>query len=48
MAKWWETTVAVTMKGLEEGEDVGKSGRQNTVFEEREIRSLLSYRGRLF
>jgi hypothetical protein len=45
MAKWWETTVGVTKKSLEE---VGNKGRQNIVFEEREMKSLLSYRGRLF
>jgi hypothetical protein len=46
MAKWWETTVGVTKKGLEE-ED-GNRGRQNIVFEEREMKSMLSCRGRLF
>jgi hypothetical protein len=46
MTKWWETTVGVTKKGLEE--EVGNRGRQNIAFEEREMKSLLSYRGRLF
>jgi len=46
MAKWWGTTVRVTKKGFEE--EVGNRGRQNIVFEKREMKSLLSYRGRLF
>jgi hypothetical protein len=46
MAKWWKTTVGVTKKGLEE--EVSNRGRQNIVFEDREMKSLLSYRGSLF
>jgi hypothetical protein len=46
MAKWWETTVRVTKKDLEE--EVEKRGRQNIVFEKREMKSLLCYRGGLF
>jgi hypothetical protein len=43
MAKWWETIVGVTKKGLEE--EVGNRGRQNIVFDKREIKSFLSYKG---
>jgi len=46
MAKWWETIVGVTKKGLEE--EVGNRERQNIVFEGREMKSLLCYRGCLF
>jgi hypothetical protein len=43
MAKWWETTVGITKKGLEE--EVGNRGRQIIVFEKLEMNSLLSYKG---